>query len=127
MNSETYVHTDPVLVPIFEVYVLFDYSMLNRAHMMLRHNHMVNRGTSSPRGAVVSLGLRMASPLFRPAFRGFAPVRADGKDGRVGLVQSVDEETENLGGEYCSLDQSGKKLKKRTVGEMEQVILFDCW
>jgi hypothetical protein len=49
-----------------------------------------------------------------------APLRAD-NDKKVGLAVSIDEETENVGGEFCTLDATGKKLKKRTVGEMEQV------
>ncbi len=40
---------------------------------------------------------------------------------KVSLTQSVDEEASNVTGDFCSLDATGKKAPKRTVGEMEQV------
>lgn len=47
-------------------------------------------------------------------------VRANDK---VSLTQSVDEEASNVTGDFCSLDATGKKAPKRTVGEMEQEFL----
>lgn len=37
-----------------------------------------------------------------------------------GLEQSI-EEGVNVTGDFCSLDGSGKRVKDRTLGEMEQV------
>lgn len=36
------------------------------------------------------------------------------------LQQSI-EEGVNVTGEFCSLDSTGKRIKDRTMGEMEQV------
>jgi len=38
-------------------------------------------------------------------------------------VTETVEEGVNLGGEYCSLDKSGKRVRDRTIGEMEQEFL----
>lgn len=43
-------------------------------------------------------------------------------DGKKQITQSIDETTENVGGEFCSIDSQGKKMK-RSVGEMEQEFL----
>ena len=68
-------------------------------------------GSSAPMFKLMQCGIR-------PTIRRLAPLGAD--KGKVGLVTSVDEDSENLGGEYCTLDKSGKKATNRTVGEMEQ-------
>ena len=41
------------------------------------------------------------------------------RDSKKQLTQSIDESTENVGGEFCSIDKQAKKVK-RSVGEMEQ-------
>ena len=65
-------------------------------------------------------GLGVAKPvlLARPGL-----VAASGPN-KVPLVTSIDEDAENVTGDFCSLDDQGKKAAKRTVGEMEQVCML---
>lgn len=64
-------------------------------------------------------GLGVAKPVLlgRPGL-----VAASGPN-KVPLVTSIDEDAENVTGDFCSLDDQGKKAAKRTVGEMEQVCM----
>ncbi len=61
-----------------------------------------------------------ARPLRFPRNRLVSPISANG-DGKVPLVASIDEEATNVTGDFCSIDASGKKVKNRSVAEMEQV------
>lgn len=45
------------------------------------------------------------------------------RDGKVSIATSIDEEAENVTGDFCAIDAKGKKIGKRTVGEMEQEFL----
>jgi hypothetical protein len=52
----------------------------------------------------------------------YRPSLVSCRDGKQQLTTSIDESTENVGGEFCSIDKNAKKMK-RTVGEMEQEFL----
>ncbi|GAX78944.1 hypothetical protein CEUSTIGMA_g6384.t1 [Chlamydomonas eustigma] len=49
------------------------------------------------------------------------PVKAD--NGKVQVASSIDESTENISGDYCQLDETGRKSAMRTIGEKEQEFL----
>lgn len=40
---------------------------------------------------------------------------------KVTLTESVDDDAAMVSGEYCAIDVTGKKMGKRSVGEMEAV------
>ncbi len=47
------------------------------------------------------------------------PVCSNRKE--MAVTRTVDEDADNVTGDFCAIDATGKKMGKRTVGEMEQV------
>ncbi len=70
------------------------------------------------------MGLARAMPLrpCQPLRSRLLPLRASNGNGDGGIT-SDDEGTYNVAGEYCAIDSKGKKMAKRTLGEMEQDFL----
>lgn len=76
-------------------------------------------------GLPVQLGARRVAGLPVLARPASVLVRSSNgaKETTTVVTTSDDEGTGNLAGEYCAIDSTGKRLKKRTVGEMEQEFL----
>ncbi len=67
------------------------------------------------------LGLRRPQQSSCASARRFRIIARDSSEKTVNLVKSVDEEATSVTGDFCAIDSTGKKMAKRTVGEMEQV------
>ncbi|KAG1671002.1 hypothetical protein FOA52_014244 [Chlamydomonas sp. UWO 241] len=84
---------------------------------------------TAPRVGPASRAARSVSGLVAtPRLRSGRPLRLTtlllaNKDGKVALDASIDEELAMTSGEFCGIGLDGRKIPKRTVGEMETEFL----